>query len=308
VVDSLVIGANGFLGSHVVDALVGAGHEVTAFDRFRSTPPAFSSEVRMITGDFLSRGDLEAAVVGQDNVFHLLSTTTPATAESDPTLDVRTNVAQTVELLEACVEAGVSHVYFASTGGAIYGSQGLAEYAETDRALPVSPYAIGKLTIEHYLHYFGTRYGLESTSLRISNPYGPRQRPNRRQGLIPIALRQIALGQPVTQFGDGEMVRDYLYSADLVTMLMAMVGTPNRFDLYNIGSGVGNTVIEVFDALRRVTGRDFEVVTAPQPPTFVDRVVLNIDRFTSEFGAVDFTPLDEGIALTWRDMEEARGA
>ncbi|HEV7741954.1 MAG TPA: NAD-dependent epimerase/dehydratase family protein, partial [Pseudolysinimonas sp.] len=154
----LVIGANGFIGSHVVDALVAAGHEVSAFDRFRTADTVFTSAVNMIAGDFLSRSDLEAAVAGQDYVFHLLSTTTPATSEGDPTLDVRTNVAQTVELLEACVAAGVAHFYYGSTGGAIYGSQGKSEYAETDRALPVSPYGIGKLTVEHYLHYFRVRF------------------------------------------------------------------------------------------------------------------------------------------------------
>ena len=301
--NALVIGANGFIGSHVVDALVDAGHQVAAFDRFSTLDTTFTSDARLIAGDFLSRGELEAAVVGQDYVFHFLSTTTPANAESDPTLDIRTNVAQTVELLEACVNAGVAHVYYGSTGGAIYGPQGRPDYAETDRALPVSPYGIGKLTIEHYLHFFRARHGLESTSLRISNPYGPRQRPNRRQGLIPIALRQIALGRPITQIGDGSMVRDYLYTADLVSMLMKMVGVPSQHDLYNIGSGVGHSLTDVLEALRRVTGRDFEVVPAPQPATFIDRVILNTDRYVAEFGAIDVTPLEEGIARTWQSME-----
>lgn len=299
---ALVIGANGFIGSHIVDMLADAGHEVTAFDRFSTPDTTFTRSARMISGDFLSRGDLEAALVAQDYAFHFLSTTTPASAEGDPTLDIRTNVAQTVELLEACVQAGVSHVYYGSTGGAIYGSQGRAEYSEGDRALPVSPYGIGKLTVEHYLHYFRARFGLASTSLRISNPFGPRQRPNRRQGLIPIVLRQIATGNPVTQFGDGSMVRDYLYSDDMTAMLGRMIGGESRFDLYNIGSGVGHSLTEVFDAVRRVTGRDFEIVPAPQPPTFIDRVVLNTARYVDEFGAVELTPLDEGIARTWHDI------
>ncbi|HEV7742767.1 MAG TPA: NAD-dependent epimerase/dehydratase family protein, partial [Pseudolysinimonas sp.] len=127
-------------------------------------------------------------------------------------------------------------------------------------------------------------------------------RPNRRQGLIPIALRQIALGRPVTQFGDGSMVRDYLYTDDLVSMVMAMVGVASKHDLYNIGSGTGYSLLEVFGALRRVTGQDFEIVEAPRPSTFVDRVVLNTDRYTSEFGSQQLTPLDEGIERTWRDM------
>lgn len=300
---ALVVGANGFIGSHLVDALAEAGHEVTAFDRFSSQHPTFVSRApSVLVGEFLSRADLEAAVRGQDYVFHFLSTTTPATAEADPTLDIRTNVAQTVELLEACVAAGVRHFYFASTGGAIYGPQNKVEYAETDRALPISPYAIGKLTIEHYLSYFRAKHGLHSTVLRVSNPYGTRQRPNRKQGLIPIALRQIVLGRPVVQFGDGSMVRDYVYVEDLVRMIVPIVGRETEFNLYNLGSGEGYSVTEVFDSLRRVTGEDVVIDVRPVPPTFVDRVVLNTDRYRREFGETELTPLDEGVRLTYEEI------
>lgn len=306
---AVVVGANGFIGSHLVDALSDAGHEVTAFDRFSTSAPTFRTDgVRIMRGDFLSRSDLEAAVRGQELVFHLLSTTSPATAEGDPTLDIRTNLVQTVELLESAAAAGVQHIYYGSTGGAIYGLQGRSEYAETDRALPVSPYGIGKLAVEHYLHFFKAKYGLDSTVLRISNPYGPRQRPNRRQGLIPIVLRQIALGQPVTRFGDGSMVRDYLFVDDLVAMIMAMVAAGStRHDLYNIGSGVGSSVSEVFEAIRLVTGRDFEIVEEPTPPTFVDRVVLNVGRYRDEFPSTALTDLPTGIARTWEEIEAGRG-
>lgn len=304
---SLVVGANGFLGSHLVDALAGAGHDVTAFDRFSTDGTTFTSDVRTVAGDFLNRGDLATAITGHDYVFHFLSTTTPVSAESDPTMDLRTNLVQTVALLEECVDAGVSHVYFASTGGAIYGLQEKESYRETDRALPISPYGIGKLAIEHYLHYFQRKYGLTSTSLRISNPYGPRQRPNRRQGFIPIALRQLALGEPVVRFGDGSMVRDYLYVDDLVAMLLPMVGATTDHDLYNIGSGVGTSVNDVLRAIEAVTGRVPEVREETAPPTFIDRVVLDTSRYTAEFGAHAVTSLEQGIARVWAEIEAHRG-
>lgn len=298
--DAVVIGANGFIGSHLVDALVVAGHRVRAFDRFSSGEPSFESQgVDIMRGEFLSRSDLDQAVAGMDFVFHFLSTTTPATAQDDPTLDIRTNVAQTVELLESCAAAGVEHVYFASTGGAIYGAQDRSEYVETDRTLPVSPYAIGKLTIENYLRYFQAVRGLQSTALRISNPYGTRQHRHKKQGLIPIALRQISLGEPVVKFGDGSMVRDYIFVNDVVQMISQMVGRPHEHDVYNLGSGQGFTVTEVLDSLRRVTGVEFAVEDRPVPVTFVDRVVLDIDRYTSEFGRPDFETLDDGVRATW---------
>lgn len=301
---ALVIGANGFLGSHLVDALTAAGHDVTAFDRFSSQEPTFDpTRVAVVRGEFLSRGDLESAVAGQQLVFHFLSSTNPATAESDPTLDIRTNVAQTVELLEACVAAGTERVYFASTGGAIYGPQGRSEYLEDDHTLPVSPYAIGKLAIENYLRYFRVVHGLSSTILRISNPYGTRQRPHKRQGLIPIALRQIALGRPVDRFGDGSMVRDYLYVEDLVAMIGSLVATMPRFDTYNLGSGTGHSVTEILEALRRVTDVDFEIRQLAVPRTFVDRVVLDTTRFRTEFAAAPLTDLDEGIRRTFDEIK-----
>ncbi|MCP2031669.1 UDP-glucose 4-epimerase [Okibacterium sp. HSC-33S16] len=262
----------------------------------------------LVRGEFLSRSDLEEVVAGQEIVFHFLSTTSPATAESDPTLDIRTNIAQTVELLETCVAAGVDHFYFASTGGAIYGPQGKERYSEDDRALPISPYGIGKLAIEHYLSYFQTRHGLQSTILRISNPYGTRQHPNRRQGLIPIALRQISMGQPVLQYGDGTMIRDYVFVEDLVRMILPMVETPTRHRLYNLGSGEGQTVSEILESLRRVTGVDFDVDVRPKPSTFVDKVVLDTSRLTNEFGHRQLTRLDAGVDATWREILEGAHA
>ena len=306
--DALVIGANGFIGSHLVDALAAAGHSVTAFDRFGSGEAKFTAPgVRIMRGDFLNRADLDSAVAGAEYVFHFLSTTSPVTAEGDPTLDVRTNVAQTVELLEASARAGVKHFYFASTGGAVYGPQGRNSYSETDRTEPVSPYAIGKLSIENYLRYFGVMHGLSSTALRISNPYGTRQPEHRRQGLIPIALRQIADGEPIIKYGDGSMVRDYLYVLDLVAMIVAMIGRPHAYSMYNLGSGIGHSVNDVIGSLRRVTGVDFDVIERPTPATFVDRVVLDTTRYQHEFGAAPVTALDLGIEETYREMRRANG-
>ena len=305
-VKAVVIGANGFLGSHLVDALSAAGHVVTAFDRFSSEFPTYTAKgVRRIVGDFQNRSDIRTAVDGQDVVFHFLSATSPATADSDPSLDVSMNIAPTIQLLEASVEAGISRCYYASTGGAIYGNQGKSTYSETDRTLPVSPYGIGKLAIENYLEFFRARHGLTSTILRISNPYGPRQHPNKRQGLIPIVLRQLQRGLPVVRMGDGSMVRDYLFVGDLVQMIVSMAAAEtHRFGTYNLGSGVGHSINEVLDTIRTVTRRDFEVETVDAPSTYVDRVVLDVARFTAEFGVYTSTSLTEGIHTTFVSESE----
>lgn len=297
----LVIGANGFLGSHLVDALAASGHSVTAFDRFTTDQQFTSAGVRRVSGDFMSLSDLRNAVDGQEQVFHFLSTTSPATSEGDPTLDVTTNVAGSIALFEAAVEAGVARIAFASTGGAIYGDQTAALITEEAVPAPISPYAIGKLTIEGYLRYFERTHGLKSVSFRISNPYGPRQHPQRRQGVIPIFLQQIAEGLPLTVLGDGTMLRDYIYVDDVAKMIVETVDRVPAFPVYNIGSGRGTTVNELLQLARDVTGREVSIEHAAQPVTFVQRSVLDVGRYSTEFGERANIGLTEGMELTWHD-------
>lgn len=299
----LIIGANGFIGSHLVDALVSSGHDVTAFDRFSAGRVTFVSEnVRTIVGDFSNRASVAEAVRGQDIVFHLLSATTPITSEGDPSLDLRSNVAQTVDLLEHCVASSVTRFVFASTGGAMYSESHDGPITENYVPTPVSPYAIGKLTIENYLRYFRATHGLRSVAFRISNPYGTRQHPLRRQGLIPIVARQIARSEPVVRYGDGTMVRDYIYVADLVRMMTMVVEDEPRADLYHLGSGVGSTVNEVLACMSDVAGVPLVIEERNVPPTFVDRVVLDTSRFNAEFGPFTMTPLSVGVHAV---LEEA---
>lgn len=300
VVASVVIGGNGFLGSHLVEQLVEAGHEVTVFDRFSHEPlTPLPASVRIVKGELADRAALRDALAGQDLVAHLASSATPIDAGSDPSLDLRTNLADTVEMLQSAVSAGVSRVVFASSGGAIYGDHDSAPVSENSVPRPVSPYAIGKLAIEGYLRYFRATHGLDSVSLRISNPYGPRQRPEKRQGVIPIFLHRISHGLPLTVFGDGSMVRDYLYVTDAARMITTVMNTPTAHEVYNVGSGEGASVAQLVQLCREVTGREIEVREAPVPPAFVDRIVLDVSRFSEEFGVMATVPLREGIERTW---------
>lgn len=299
----LVIGGNGFLGSHLVDTLAAAGHAVTAFDRFSNETQNFTSfNVIPLAGDFLDKSHLAQAVVGQEFVFHFLSVTTPATAESDPTLDIRTNLVQTVDLFKACSEAGVRRVFFASSGGAVYGAHKDEASTEMDPTWPVSPYGIVKLAIENYLRYFKVTRGLEHTIFRISNPYGPRQGPTKAQGLIPVVLNRIAQGLPITRFGDGTMIRDFVYVDDLMRMIRMALDERAPHDVYNLGHGEGHSVNEILESVRRVTGRDFEIIEKPSPPTFIQRSVLDISRFNDDFGPICYTDLDDGIRSTWERL------
>lgn len=301
----LVIGGNGFIGSHLVDALAATGHEIAVFDLFPNGAPRWRAEgVEMIDGNFLNEGDLRNAVARRDVVVHLLSTTDPASAELDPTLDIRTNILGSVSMFEMCVDAGVQHVYFASSGGAIYGDQNATFFNESSPTFPVSPYAIGKLAIENYLRFFSKKFGLRSTTFRISNPFGTRQNPHKRQGIIPIFLNQIFRQEPITVMGDGSMIRDYIYVKDLAKILSTVITTGASESVYNVGSGIGTSVMDIVEAIASATGARPEIRWAPVPATYVDHVSLDTSRLTEEFGRFELTPLREGIARTW---EEIRG-
>lgn len=297
---SLVLGANGFIGSHLVDALARNGDEVRAFDRFSGDTLYEPREnIEKFAGDFLNTGDLKAALQGIDHVYHFISTTSPATSENDPTIDIETNIRMSVELFQLCVEEGVKKVFFASTGGAIYGENTQPPFSETDLPLPISPYAIGKLTIESYLRYFRRKHGLRSVALRISNPYGERQPFHRKQGVIPIFLERIYRNEPITVLGDGSMVRDYIYVKDVADMIVNIAHEDATEEMYNLGSGQGNTIQEILEIAEQVSGKKATVQNKPIPSTFVDKAVLDTSRFTEEFHLTPKTNLHEGMQKTY---------
>jgi UDP-glucose 4-epimerase len=305
----LVVGGNGFLGSHLVDALVEHGHEVTAYDRFTRGLPQFeSAAVTAVAADFTDRESLSQAVRGHDYVFHFLSATTPASVEQDPVLDIYANLIPSVELFRLCAESGVRRLFLASSGGAIYGGDMRRTASESYRTHPTSPYAIGKLALENYLHYFEATQSLPYTIFRISNPYGPRQSALKRQGLIAIALDRALKGAAVTRFGSGSMVRDYVYVADLIRMIMNAVDKPGEQRVYNLGRGEGHTVNDILDSISRVTGLELAITEAAVPRTFVEYSVLDISRYEREYGKTEYTGLDEGIRRTWMSMRQGAGA
>lgn len=301
----LVLGANGFIGSHLVDSLVQAGNRVRTLERPGSTPrynpnPA----IERIEGDFLNRADIAAALNGVQDVYHLVSTTTPVTAEDDPAFDIDTNVRASVSLFEQCVKYNIERVLFTSTGGSIYGDNEEQPFTERSLTLPISPYAIGKLSIEGYLRYFKHKHGLNSVVFRISNPYGERQPLHSKQGVIPVFLENILQDKPINVYGDGSMVRDYLYVKDVADMIVAASGRNFAHHIYNVGSGVGVSVNELIDIAKSVTGKEVTINHKDTPSTFVHAAVLDCKRFDDEFSMRPSTPLEEGMRLTYEYIKQ----
>ncbi|MBL8644795.1 MAG: NAD-dependent epimerase/dehydratase family protein, partial [Rhodospirillaceae bacterium] len=275
------LGGKGFIGSHLVDALVAKGHAVRVLDRPNLAPlsaPETAARVEWADGDFTSETDVRQALDGCQVCFHLVSTTLPKSSNADPVFDVETNVMGTLRLLSHAVKAGVKKVVFASSGGTVYGIPTTVPIPETHPTDPISSYGITKLAIEKYLYLFRDLHKLDFTTLRISNPYGERQRTRASQGAIAIFLGRVLRGETIDIWGDGTTVRDYIYIGDVTNALVKAAGYSGPEHTFNIGSGIGLSLNQVLDEIERATGLPSKRNYAPARGFDVPRSVLSIAR------------------------------
>jgi len=296
---SLLLGGNGFIGSHLVDKLLAKGHSVRVFDKYEEHYRRPLAQVDYRFGDFGNRGLLPNILDGIDTVFHLINTTLPKTSNDDPVFDVQSNVIETLFLLEQCVSKGIKKIVFISSGGTIYGRPANLPVAEASSTEPECSYGITKLAIEKYLSLFNRLYGLNYTIIRPSNAYGSRQNPSGIQGVISVFLGKLAKNEPIEIWGDGEVVRDYIYITDLVAGIhkAAIIDTTDR--IFNLGSGVGYSLNQIVDAMRTVTGMDVKIRYKDKRMFDVPKIVLDINKARELLSWTPCTPLITGIRETW---------
>ena len=301
-----MLGGNGFIGSYIVDNLASKGHVVKVFDNLKDDIKLYKEDknIEGLSRNFLNRSDISSALKDVDYVFHFISTTTPASSENDPLIDINTNIAMSVVLFEECIKSNIKKVIFPSTGGAIYGRT-THPSKETDLTEPVSPYAIGKLTIENYLRYYKEKHGLDYLILRPSNPYGPRQPFHRNQGVIPIFLERIVSGNDIAVMGDGEMQRDYVYVEDVAKAITDIFDKTTKHNIYNIGSGKTTTLNELVKIMKNVTQKNFDIKHKPSPVTFLSKSCMDVGRYESEFGKIAHTELSVGISNTYEYINKS---
>jgi UDP-glucose 4-epimerase len=307
----VVFGGDGFIGRHIVQRLaLDPTNQVVVFDRFSSRQTGHEhpfdrmSNVTIIAGNFFNREEVNGALNNVNFVFHLVSSTNPATSQNDPLIDVDTNIRSSVELFQLCVERGVKKVIFFSSGGTVYGDTNHDAISEESLPNPLSPYGIGKLTIEHYLQYFKHTYGLDHVIYRIANPYGPGQNVFGKQGVIPIFMRKFLTKESLTVYGDGTMQRDYIYIDDLVDMIVGTYHLENTHSTYNIGYGKGISINQLIKSIETCVNYSIQTEHLDTPSTYVQNSVLSIDRFVKEFKILPKTPLEEGIRKTWNHVKE----
>lgn len=298
----LVLGGSGFIGSHLVEALVKAGYKVRTFDT-RPLPviDTGSAILEEIRGDFLDSAQVFEAVRGCDYVFHLVSTTLPKTSNDNPLADVRENLLPTLSMLNAASVHGVKKVIFLSSGGTIYGIPQSLPIAEDHPKRPLSSYGIVKLTIEHYLHLYHELHGLKYQILRLSNPFGERQAIASSQGVIAVFTAKILKGEALEVWGDGGVIRDYIYISDVIDAMLLALTYDGPHREINIGSGQGLSINQVIDALANTTGLKVERRHLEARTFDVPASVLCIKRAKAELNWQPRVPFDEGLrrAKAW---------
>ena len=215
----------------------------------------------------------------------------------NPAFDADVNILGSLNLVQAAQQGGVKQVLFASTGGAIYGEQDYFPADEQHPARPVSPYGVSKLSFERYLFYFHVAYGLNATCLRYANVYGERQNPHGEAGVVAIFLSRLLAGQAPTINGPGLQTRDYVHVSDVVRANLLAVGKPG-FHIYNVGTGVETSVVELYRELARAVGTGLEPKHGPAKPGEQQRSVIDARLIKSELGWPDPLPLRQGIERT----------
>src|ERR1700741_2607658 len=297
----LVLGGGGFIGSHLAEGLLHAGHGVRIFDRPRVESLRLFEDARyeVTTGDFVNPDDLARALPGMEVVFHLISTTLPKSSNDNPLYDVGTNVVGTLRLLELCRSQRVRKVIFISSGGTVYGVPRSMPIDETHPTQPITSYGIHKLAIEKYLHLNWSLHGLDYCALRVANAYGERQRTDTAQGAVPVFLERVLRGEAIQVWGDGSVGRDYIYIGDSVRAFLKALDYAGEHKVFNIGSGRGVGLNQLIDEIGRQAGRTPAVEFTPARRFGVSPNVLDTLLVRRHLGWSADPPLAEGLRRTY---------
>lgn len=294
-----VTGGAGFIGSHVVEGLLAAGHRVEVIDDLSSGKREhLPSGVPLHVLDIRSP---EAAAVVEGGRFevlvHLAAQMELRRSVEQPAFDADVNILGTLNLLEAARKAGTKQVIFSSTGGAIYGEAEDLPLDESAGTRPLSPYGVAKLAVENYLFVYHANYGLDVASLRYANVYGERQSPHGEAGVVAIFLGKLLHDQAPTINGDGLQTRDYVHVSDVVRANVAAVGR-RGFHVYNVGTGVETSVVELYEALQKALGKTLAALHGPAKTGEQRRSAISPAKIVRELGIPEPIGLAEGLAPT----------
>ncbi|HHS7809898.1 MULTISPECIES: NAD-dependent epimerase/dehydratase family protein [Pseudomonas] len=300
-----VFGGGGFIGSTIVDRLLLDGHDITVFERPRVARYrnfTESESVRWVTGDLLSKTDVESVVKGAEVVVHLVSTTLPKSSNDDPIYDVQTNLVASLQMIEAMTTHQVGRIVFISSGGTVYGRPCYTPIDESHPTDPEVSYGITKLAIEKYLLMYGKLRNIKPVILRVANPYGERQRVETAQGAVGVFISKVLTGQPIDIWGDGSVQRDFLHVSDVADAFAKAVTYTGTESVFNISSGVGTSLNELVQLIGDAYGAVPSVAYTSGRQFDVPVSILSNKRAQKELNWTPQVSIEEGISRTLKWM------
>lgn len=304
----LLLGAAGFIGTNLTLQLCkDPSNHLTLVDVCKNYFPAAVQQpnVTIVEDPILTTKDFTPFLQGQDMVYHLVSTTVPTTANQQIAEELSANVVMTARLLDACVQCNVKKVIFLSSGGTVYGKQNTCPLKEDTPTDPISSYGVQKVTIEKLLYLYRYMHGLDYRVIRLANPYGPYQRPNGVLGAVTTFTYKALRQEPISVYGDGSVVRDFIYIDDAVRGILNIAGSDTEHRTFNLGCGYGTSIRQVLDQIRRTLQIPMDVQWLPTRKVDVPVNFLDITRYENTFGPLAPISLSEGIFKTAAFMKDS---
>ena len=304
----LILGGYGFLGSNIIGyaaTFLKEEYEFIVFDFFNSHPlnVKFDNIKKSYQGDCSNHEELRAVFEAHkiDYVFHFISTTVPATSNTNIIYDIESNLVSTVNILELSRSYGVKQVVYISSGGAIYGASENYIHKEDDQLVPISSYGIVKLTVEKYLQLYHHLFGLNYLVLRLSNPYGPFHL-SKKQGLINVALEKAMNNEEFEVWGDGSNTKDYIYSEDVAMILYKLLDKEVNNKILNVGSSIGYSVNDILQRVQQLIPH-FIVNYQGEKSFDVPKVILDTKKLR-EYIDFDLIGIEAGINKTYEWLQQ----
>jgi UDP-glucose 4-epimerase len=306
---TIVIGGSGFIGTHLVKNLFAAGREVHVVGRKKNAPETLPSECRYITGNYGDRSTLKKILTPGCEVVNLAYSTVPKTSFEDPLYDLTSNLPSSVALMEEALKIGVRRLVLVSSGGTVYGPVDTLPITENHPTRPISPYGITKLAVDRYAMMYSRNGGLPVIVVRPSNAYGENQRSGTGQGFLAAAMHAIFSGADVEIYGQQGTIRDYVHVSDVATGIMAALNKGHDGKIYNLGTGLGTSNLEIVSVLRECAEKDeLNVRTRilPERGYDVEANVLDASRLRNDTGWCHKIRLKEGIQQMWNVAKDRK--
>ena len=308
----LLLGAAGFIGTNLtIELAKKTEDEITLVDRSKAFfKPIVSMDlknVHILEADLTVDMDFDSILKDQEVVYHLVSTTVPTTSNQHISQELVSNVIFSANLFEACIRCGVKKVVFVSSGGTVYGKEVDCPLIEKRATNPISSYGVQKITIDKLLYLYRYMYGLDYRIIRLANPYGPYQRPNGVLGAVTTFTYKALKGDEITVYGDGSVVRDFIYIDDAIRAIMKIVNGENKHRTFNLGCGYGTSIKQVLETIEKALGIKLNVSYLEGRKVDVPVNYLDISRYEKYYGALNPISLEDGIRKTADFMKKEYG-